>query len=264
MLSYQHMYHAGNWADVHKHWLLAETLETLKQKPKPLFYMETHAGRALYDLQSAESQKTQEAAHAITWARENDAIDPASAYGRCLAHTAQEYGLNSYPGSPKIAQHLLDDGDTLVLAELHPQEHDALTENMFRSGAHIHKKDGYQLMQSMMPPTPRRGLVMIDPSYEIKSEYADVPNAAKHAAKAWNVGNFLMWYPILTDHRQVEMVDQLHDLFPEGGAHEVRFAPAREGHRMIGSGMFYNRDIYGLRAVRAKISDFFAKLPHQP
>lgn len=262
MLSYQHIYHAGNWADVHKHWLLAETLAHLKQKPKPLFYMETHAGRGLYDLASDEAQKTQEAAHAITWALGQGAIDLTSAYGRCLAQTQRDHGDNSYPGSPKIAQTLLDDGDTMVLAELHPQEHEALQQNMYRSGAQFHKIDGYQLMQSMMPPMPRRGLVMIDPSYEIKSEYADLPRAVKHAAKAWNVGNFLIWYPILTDKRHKDMIAELRDIFPDGDAHEVGFAPARDGHRMIGSGMFFNRDIYGLSDVRRTIRDFFKTLPN--
>ena len=173
MLSYQHHYHAGNLADVHKHSVLAWTLNYLIQKDKPLTYMETHAGRGLYDLTAPEAVKTGEAAKGIAacagW------FPPDHPYSRAIAQTRAERGASAYPGSPLIAGQILREGDSIHLCELHPQEHAVLDYATSPFGAHVYAEDGLAKALSILPPTPRRGMLLIDPSYEIKTDYEDLP-----------------------------------------------------------------------------------------
>ena len=128
MLSYQHIFHAGNLADVHKHGLLAWVLDYLTQKDKPLSYIETHAGRGLYDLDAPEAVKTGEAAAGI--GRVADWFGPDHPYTRARDWVTAEYGPTAYPGSPLIAAHLLRFMDFFRLADLHPQESETLAEVM--------------------------------------------------------------------------------------------------------------------------------------
>ena len=256
MLSYQHAYHAGNLADVHKHALLAWVLDYLTGKPKPLSYIETHAGRGLYQLDGAEAQKTGEAAKGIALAE--GWFAPDHPYARALAHVRDTHGPAAYPGSPLIASHLLRAEDTLHLAELHPQEHAALSRAV--PGAHVHKRDGLEMVLAITPPTPRRGLCLMDPSYEVKEDYAALPVTIGHLARKWPVGVILLWYPILTEAPHRPMIAALRARHPEAMVHEVRFPPAREGHRMIGSGMFVINPPYGMDGTAADLSARFDTL----
>lgn len=259
MLSYQHIYHAGNLADVQKHALLAWMLDYMTQKDKPLSYLETHAGRALYDLGSSEALKTGEAAKGIDIAR--DWFAPEHPYARVLERVQAQHGATSYPGSPQIAAELLRPGDRLHLAELHPQEAAALREAMRGSGAKVQVQDGFEMVQSLAPPEPRRGLVLIDPSYEIKADYARIPGIIAKLHRKWNVGVIALWYPILSDGTHVPMLKALEaHALPEVFRHEVRFAPARDGHRMVGSGMFVVNAPFGLSQEAVRLDAKFASL----
>ena len=244
MLSYQHIYHAGNLADVHKHGLLAWMLDYLTAKDKPLTYIETHAGRALYDLSAEAALKTGEAAQGI--ARLAGNLDPDHPYARVLTDIRAAHGAQAYPGSPMIAAHLLRPSDSLHLAELHPQEHSALDLAMSPFDVKCHLRDGFELAHALIPPTPRRGLILIDPSYEIKSDYSDLPRHIAQWHRAWNVGIIALWYPILTSGAHVPMLASLSAAHPDALRHEVRFAPARPGHGMVGSGLFVINPPYGL------------------
>ena len=146
MLSYQHIYHAGNAADLHKHALLAWMLDYLTAKDKPLSYLETHAGR---------------------------------------------------------------------------------------------------------------GLMLVDPSYEVKTDYTEIPPFFQDIARKWNVGTLALWYPILTDDRQRGMVTRLSQAFPEALKSEVHFPPAKPGHGMVGSGMFVVNPPWGLAGEAARIEALF-------
>ncbi|MBT9384578.1 23S rRNA (adenine(2030)-N(6))-methyltransferase RlmJ [Pseudooceanicola sp. CBS1P-1] len=236
MLSYQHIYHAGNPADLHKHALLAVMLARMTEKPKGLSYLETHSGRGLYDLSSAEALKTGEAAAGIE-ARAG-AFAPDHPYMQALARVRAKYGATAYPGSPLLAAELLRPGDPMTLAELHPQEHAALARTMnFR--AKVHRQDGYEMALSLCPPDPKRGLLLVDPSYEVKSEYDAVPAFVKKLHRKWNVGVVAIWYPILKDGRHQPMLRALESqTLPKVVKSEVAFPPVRDGHGMIGSGMF--------------------------
>lgn len=259
MLSYQHIYHAGNLADVQKHSILAWVLSYLTRKDKPVSYIETHAGRALYDLTAAEAIKTGEAAQGIQRSDIAAWFAPDHPYSTALAQVATTHGPHHYPGSPKIAELILRDQDTLHLAELHPQEAHALDIAMGET-AKVYQQDGFALAHSLCPPTPRRGVMLVDPSYEIKSDYDTIPVFLSQIAKKWNVGILMLWYPVLRDGGYTQMIRTLAQAFPDAVDHRVTFPPARDGHRMIGSGMFIVNPPYGLHAHLEHLSSCYTRL----
>ena len=262
MLSYQHAYHAGSLADVHKHALLASMLAYLSLKDKPLTYIDTHAGRGLYQLDGAESLKTGEAAQGIDLAESLRWFARTHPYAVALAEVRRRYGQRAYPGSPLVAALALRPGDRSQLAELHPQEFAALTETMLPFDAHCRQIDGAAMALALTPPEPRRGLMLIDPSFEVKADYEALPKLIAQVHRKWNVGIVAQWYPILTDRRHYPMLDALEALnLPKVLRHEVRFSPARDGHGMIGSGMFIVNAPYGLEDEAARLGRLFAKLP---
>ncbi|WP_170516787.1 23S rRNA (adenine(2030)-N(6))-methyltransferase RlmJ [Ruegeria atlantica] len=261
MLSYQHIYHAGNLADVQKHALLAWVLNYLTRKDKPLTYLETHSGRGLYKLDAVEALRTGEAAAGIGRAQRADWFDADHPLSRAITAVQQRQGRVAYPGSPMIAASLLRDQDSLHFAELHPQEHAALAMAMSPYGAKVYQQDGYELAQSLLPPTPRRGMLLIDPSYEVKSEYDRLPGIIAKLHRKWNVGVIALWYPLLTDDRHRAMVSALQaQNLPKAFCHEVRFDPVREGHRMVGSGMFIVNAPFGLENEAARLTKLFKAL----
>lgn len=259
MLSYQHIYHAGNLADVQKHALMAWVLDYMTAKDKPLSYLETHAGRALYDLSSEEAAKTGEAAAGISIAEAwFDADHP---YRRALAAVRTQFGPDAYAGSPLLAAHLLRAQDKIHLAELHPGEADALGDAMAMYSAKIHRRDGFEMAQAVCPPAPRRGVLLIDPSYEIKTDFDRIPGIIGKLHKKWNVGVIALWYPILKDGSHLPMVTALEfQNLPKTLRHEVRFPPAKDKHRMIGSGMFFVNAPWGLEAETQSLSGKFDAL----
>lgn len=258
MLSYQHIYHAGNLADVHKHALLCDILAYLTRKDKPLSYIETHAGRGLYRLDAPEALKTGEAAQGI--AKAGDWFAPGHPYAACLAEVVARYGAAAYPGSPLLAGLSLRPGDKMHLAELHPREFAALEAAMAPFGATCHHRDGFEMAQAICPPTPRRGLLLIDPSYEVKEDYTAIPRAIGQLHRKWNVGIIALWYPILTSGAHHAMLDALQaQALPGALRHELRFAPARKGHGMVGSGMFIVNAPWGTADAAARLDLLFKK-----
>lgn len=257
MLSYQHIYHAGNLGDVHKHAALAWMLDYLAQKDKPFSYLETHAGRGLYHLDAPEAIKTGEAAAGI--GRLEAAFAPDHPFARLRAETRARYGASAYAGSPLIAALSLRPGDRMRLAELHPREYAPLAETLSAFGAECRHEDGFAFALAAAPPLPRRGLMLIDPSYEVKADYTALPDAIARLHARWNVGVIVLWYPILSIGAQVGMTRALDRLnLPKALRHEVRFPPAREGHGMIGSGLFVVNAPFGLDGELARIARLFA------
>lgn len=256
MLSYQHIYHAGNLADVHKHSLLAWMLDYMTRKDKPISYIETHAGRALYDLTADEASKTGEAAMGINRTRNWFMGDHP--YMKSLRRTAETDGDHAYPGSPMIAAQRLREMDRITLAELHPVEHSAL--ELALPTATCRRTDGFAMAHSMLPPTPRRGVMLIDPSFEIKDDYDAIPSHIKKYARAWNVGVIVLWYPVLTSSAHINMLKTLQNDHPKALRHEVRFPPARPGHGMVGSGLFVINPPFGLAEEAANLKTRFDTL----
>lgn len=255
MLSYQHAYHAGNMADVQKHALLSVMLDYLTRKDKPLSYIETHAGRGLYHLDAPEALRTGEAASGIALAQTRGWFAPDHPYARRLAEVRARYGANAYPGSPLIAALSLRPGDVMHLAELHPQENAALTAAMAPYGAHVRAEDGLAMALSLTPPTPRRGIMLIDPSWEVKADYDAIPRLIARLHRKWNVGTIALWYPLLETAPHRPMLAALEaEGFPGALRHELTFGPARAGHRMIGSGMFILNTPWGTEAEAARLT----------
>lgn len=260
MLSYQHHFHAGNLADVQKHALLAWALEYLVLKDKPVSYIETHAGRGLYDLGAEAAVRTGEALAGI--GRVEGWFAPDHPYRRRLTELRAMQGPLAYPGSPLIAALTLRDIDTLHLAELHPQEVSHLRRALAPWDAHVQQRDGFEMALALTPPTPRRGLMLIDPSYEVKADYDAIPRVLAQIHRKWNVGVLMLWYPMLTGGSHGPMLRALEAAFPDALRSEVRFPPVREGHRMEGSGLFVVNPPYGLAEEAARIAGHFAGL-HQ-
>ena len=255
MLSYQHGYHAGNAADVHKHSLLAWVLHYMTQKDKPLSYIETHAGRGLYDLTDAMATKTGEAEMGV--ARLLTRFASNHPFPRLMAELRAQDGAAAYPGSPVVAALSLREDDRMHLAELHPQEFKALEANMAQYGAQCLQQDGLTAAQALCPPTPRRGLMLIDPPYEVKTDYQKLPKSILQLHRKWNVGVIMLWYPILQDSPHKAMLKPLQAACPDALTHEVTFPPVRPGHRMIGSGLFVINPPFGLAEAAADITALF-------
>lgn len=245
MLSYQHGYHAGNMADVHKHAILASALDLMCARDKPMSYIETHAGRGLYQLDAPEALKTGEAAAGID--RAEGAFAPDHPYRRMLETTRALHGPRAYPGSPLIATLMLRPEDRLHLAELHPAEYAALERLMQTYGIRPRHEDGLAMARAVCPPTPRRGMLVIDPSYEIKTDFDRLPPLVQMVHRKWNVGVLVVWFPLLADGTGQALGRALMALgLPKSELSLSHFGPARPGHRMVGSGMFVANAPWGL------------------
>ncbi|WP_179379016.1 23S rRNA (adenine(2030)-N(6))-methyltransferase RlmJ [Jannaschia marina] len=256
MLSYQHGYHAGNAADVHKHALLATVLDYMTRKDKALSYLETHAGRGLYDLSSAAARRTCEAAQGV--ARLLPRFPADHPYARVLGAVRVRHGATHYPGSPLIAAGLLRRFDRIDLAELHPQENGALLAAMPESpNTRIHRRDGLEMAKALTPPDPRRGLMLIDPSWELREDYTRIAGLLPKLHRKWGVGILMLWYPILPDRRHRPMIRALAEAIPDLMVHEVAFAAARAGHGLEGSGMAVVNPTWGLEAEAARLTEIF-------
>lgn len=230
MLSYQHAYHAGNPADLHKHMALCWLLTLLTPTSRPISVVETHAGRGLYDLRAAEAQKTGEAAEGIDQIN----IDPQTPFGEAMTAIRARYGAHAYPGSPLLTQYFLRAQDRHILMELHPGEFDGLTTTMRGAGAELFFRDGDEGLRALAPMRPRHGLVLIDPSYEVKSEYGTTADLARDVAARWPEVSIMVWYPVLAAGRHLGLIDALAALQPSH--REVTFK-LKGGTGMKGSGL---------------------------
>jgi 23S rRNA (adenine2030-N6)-methyltransferase len=258
MLSYQHIYHAGCLADVHKHAALCALLNIMVQKEKPLTYIETHAGRGFYDMRAPEAQKTGEYLSGIMRVKSEKWFDKNHPYESALATIEQSKESNIYPGSALFARTILRTEDKMHLMELHPQEFHHLRTNMHGTGANIYQKDGYENLLSLSPPTPRRGIVFIDPSYEIKSEYQTVPSIVEKLLKRWPVAVICIWYPHLAAGLYKEMLKNLHELnIEKSGNFDIDFSKEKKGMR--GSGLFLANMPFGAEDAINNVQNAISK-----
>lgn len=237
MLSYQHGYHAGGFADVHKHAALCLLLDHLLKKPAPFCVVDTHAGRGLYDLRDEQANKTGEWRSGIgILAGAEPASEGLRRYLSLVRDINGGGAIVRYPGSPMIAAKAMRADDRLVVVEGHPAEIEALRV-VFRRDArvHVHKRDSLEALPALVPPAEKRGLVLVDPSYEVKSEYETVPRSVSAALKRWPGGIYAVWYPILPDARHESLLDGL-----VAAGREILIAemtgPARD-QGLIGTGL---------------------------
>jgi 23S rRNA (adenine2030-N6)-methyltransferase len=238
MLSYQHCYHAGNPADVHKHIALLLALNLLQQKESGLCYVDTHAGRGIYDLQSDEAQKTHEAEQGILQlSRHSCPAGIVKTYLDLINNVNPEPGLRYYPGSAKLAQAVLRAQDKAILIELHPQEYPVLKKTIGRDKRlSIHMRDCYEGLPALVPPDIKRGLVLIDPSYEVKTEYQTITELLHNSHQRWPNAVYMLWYPVLAENRHTHLIKQISTcLYKKTLNCEYLFSQNTEG--MLGSGI---------------------------
>ncbi len=239
MLSYRHGFHAGNAADVLKHSVLSFVLDYLVKKPKPLYLLDTHAGAGAYDLTDAMAHKTGEHAQGIGRFDGLTADGPALCAAYLKALTSLRKTAAAYPGSPAFLQHFQREGDRLDLAELHPTDHLALSGRFNgKERVTVHREDGLALMIARLPPPERRGLVLIDPSYEVKSDYEQVVARLAGAHKRFATGVYLLWYPVIDRDRTEVFLARLAET---GMRRQLRIELCQEADRpgrgMTGSGL---------------------------
>ncbi len=241
MLSYRHAFHAGNHADVLKHSVLTLLLEYLKQKDKPFWYIDTHAGAGAYRLDSNEARKNAEYARGIglvlaARAELPDFLQPYVATIDALNSGAE---LKHYPGSPWFAAHLLRTADRLRLFEMHPQDVQLLTDNLARDRrVVIADSDGFVGLKALLPPPPRRALVLIDPPYELKEDYRHVLNALQDAVQRFSSGTYMLWYPLLSRTEAQRLPAKLMALQLPALRVELQVENPKGEFGMFGSGLF--------------------------
>lgn len=198
-MKYRHSHHAGNFADLHKHVALIALLEALQRKEKGFFYLETHAGRGVYELDGSgtDASRAGRASLEQILSRADDGGELSHYANVIKRHRVDANSRVAYPGSPLIAQSLLRDQDRALLVELLATEASALSTAIGRSARiRVERGDGYALLRAHMPPKERRGLVLIDPPYEDENEFERVTTAITSALQRFETGVIAVWYPI--------------------------------------------------------------------
>lgn len=213
MLSYRHSFHAGNHADVVKHIVQSLILNALKQKDAPFVYHDTHAGVGRYDLTHEWSEKTGEYKQGIARIWNSELPEEVISYLDAIQNLNDGDDLRYYPGSPRVARAHLRTNDRMVLTELHPSDFPLLEQEFHRDRqVSIHQKDGFAHLKACLPPKERRGLVLIDPPYELAHEYQDVVKAISQSYKRWSTGVYAIWYPVVYRRNIDDMMKGLKDL----------------------------------------------------
>jgi 23S rRNA (adenine2030-N6)-methyltransferase len=210
MFSYRHAFHAGNHADVLKHMTLVAILQYMGQKDTGFTVVDTHAGAGVYRLDQDHARTSAESDAGIF--RLQAAVNEASAQGVAVPAAVQAYleqvhsfntgfDLRTYPGSPWISQHLLRPQDKLKLFEVHPTDSKLLEKQVAELGKgkqiEVLRRDGFEGLKALLPTPTRRGLVLIDPSYELKTDYAAVADCLEDALKRFPTGTYAVWYPVI-------------------------------------------------------------------
>jgi 23S rRNA (adenine2030-N6)-methyltransferase len=201
MLSYRHGFHAGNAADVLKHSVLTLAVSALKHKDKPFVYIDTHAGAGTYNLLSSYAEKTGEYRAGIgrLWeVKEKDAPPFVHGYLSIVHSLNPGSRLQNYPGSPQLVQQLLRAQDHMLLSELHGSDY-LLLRNFFAGTkrVQVYEEDGLERLKAKLPPPERRALVLIDPSYEVKRDYYQIPEILADAHRRFATGVYCLWYPVI-------------------------------------------------------------------
>ena len=280
MFSYRHAFHAGSHADVLKHMMLIAMLRHLTQKATALTVIDTHAGAGLYRLDGDYAGKSGEAADGVIKLFSALApADPAQARIKDVAPLLQDYldlvasfnapgQLKIYPGSPFVEQRFLREEarDKLKLFELHPTDIKSLAGNIAQLNAGrqvaVARQDGFEGLKAFLPPPSRRALVLIDPSYEIKSDYAKVTACLQENLKRFATGTYAVWYPIIPRPEAHELPRRLKTLATHAGKpwlnatlsigqDEERNVPGEpeRGQGLTASGMFVVNPPHTLKAA---------------
>lgn len=269
MLSYQHAFHAGNHADVLKHFVLTFVLNSLNKKDKAYTFFDSHSASGLYDLYDNRLIKTGEAKKGIQALLQ--AKNPPQELDFYLNLIKEYSDKNLYPGSPEIERRLMRKQDFLILSELHPQEIENLRRNMNKPlfnnsnqpAIQIHNRNGWEMLKALTPPATKRGAILIDPSYEENQDYIDATNTICQINKKWSNGILMLWYPLLS-HRESEIKAMLQTICDSAKSHnehveisnlqlQVYSKDDKDLPRLYGSGMLVINSPWMLEETASKV-----------
>lgn len=261
MLSYRHAFHAGNFADVVKHSVLTLVLDYMTRKEKGFHYIDSHSGAGMYQLADKYAQKTGEYKNGIAKLINDqnipDALQPYVNLIKELNPSHKENETNDldlYPGSPGIAKRYMRRQDSTHLFELHPTDIEHLNEFCYRwRKVFVKQSDGYQGVLGLLPPPSRRGVVLIDPPYELKEDYQKAVNTIIKAYKKFATGTYILWYPVV----QRERINEMEKTFIKSDVKnllkiEFCMSDDTEEYGMTGTGLFIVNPPWQLAAQMAE------------
>ncbi|KAA0970229.1 23S rRNA (adenine(2030)-N(6))-methyltransferase RlmJ [Aureimonas fodinaquatilis] len=263
-MNYRHAFHAGNFADVHKHALLARLVDYLKRKDKPFRVYDTHAGIGVYDLTADEAVRTGEFHQGIQRVLASDADQHPllSDYLAIVRELNKQLELPSYPGSPYIVRQMLRRQDRLSAYELHPADFKTLASH-FAGDVQVKtiELDGWLALGGHVPPKEKRGLVLIDPPFEAVDEFSRIVEQLSRAWQRWSSGIYAIWYPI----KRRSVVEEFHRQLAQSGIANIVAAEfCRESdadeHRLVGSGLIVINPPYVFAQEAQTIMDILQPL----
>ena len=277
MLSYRHAFHAGNHADVLKHFIQVQLHLYMNQKDAAYTYIDTHSGAGVYALDSAQATKSSEYETGIgpLWSC-TDVPAPLAAYLDLVKGMNPSGKMRYYPGSPYVAEQVAREQDRLRLFELHPSDHRILSENFRRLEAHkaeqgerargrrviIEHGDGFNSLKALLPPPSRRALVLIDPPYEIKDDYRRVRDALDEALGKFPSGIYAIWYPVLQRMESRQFADRLKRLPAKEWLNVTLTTrtPTPDGTGLHSSGMFILNPPYTLEPMLREVMPYLVRV----
>jgi 23S rRNA (adenine2030-N6)-methyltransferase len=242
LLSYRHAFHAGNHADVLKHFVLQQVLRYTRQKDKPFWYIDTHAGAGMYALNDGYATKNAEFSTGIMPLLTAQNLPTQLQTFVDLIRTFNLTETQTYPGSPAIAETLLRADDKMRLFELHPTDYAILNAHFaqYKRQVKVEMQNGFVGLKAILPPPTRRAVVLIDPPYEDKQDYQHLVSVCEKALSIFETGTYIVWYPLLQRTEPLEMINTLKALHLKNWL-DVSMtvqAPSNDGFGMFGSGIF--------------------------
>ncbi len=261
MFSYRHAFHAGNHADVLKHFVEVQLLRHLARKDKAFWFIDTHAGAGCYALDSGYATKNAEYTGGITrlWQR-TDLPPPLADYVDMVKSLNPDGTLKLYPGSALLAQKLLRQQDRMHVFEMHPADNLLLHQNLNARDRRvkIHTTDGFNALKALLPPPSKRALVLIDPPYEDKQDYQRVVSALTAGLRRFATGVYALWYPQLQRVESAQLPGQLKMLPAQHWLHVALYVDGPAATGMRGSGMFVLNPPWGLHATLQQVMPYLA------
>jgi len=263
MLSYRHGFHAGNHADVLKHFVCVAIAEYLQKKESPYCYIDTHSGAGAYSLHGSLANKTQEYKNGIGRLYKHANMPELATYLDLIGQINQDAKLDLYPGSPLFMTTMLREQDQAHLFEMHPQDYATLEKNnQGNSAVKTYKQDGFAGLKALLPPKAKRGFVIIDPPYEQAQEYKNVQQAIEQSLKRFAIGVYAVWYPLINRNDKQglseKMVEGLKKLNHTKYL-DVRFWVSENTEGMYGSGLFIVNPPYVLEQQLKKVLPFLVE-----
>lgn len=279
MFSYRHGFHAGNHADVLKHFVLSQLLGYLNQKPAPYMVIDTHAGAGVYQLDSDYATKSGESDEGVALLWDRDDVPAAiNDYLQVISDMNPAGRLRHYPGSPFLAERLMRDQDRLRLFEMHPTDSKLLAENFRKLEAHaaangqkssargtrvqMQRADGFAGLKALLPPPSRRGLILMDPSYEDKDDYRKVKVAVEDAQKRFATGTYAVWYPVLGRLESQQLPERLKRVAASEWLNVTLSVagPAAQEQGLRSSGMFIINPPWTLEATLKEVMPWLTQV----